>query len=669
MKTKTNRRILFAIGVCCAGFLIALAAFGQGQNLSRVRVHVTHAAEPFAHRSAEILSASEQAAVPAPATRSSFMARWKSVPGASGYRLDVSTNPAFDNFVQGYQDVDIGKATGRVVTGLRRGTTYYYRVRAYNDSGSSASSAATNVATEPSTGLTINPTFDSSILNDPNAAAIEAMINRAISIYESLFSDPVTVQIAFRWTTTADPCGPIGGLAQSCTAIYDEPWNTYINALRADAQTSNDNTANASLPSSMLSNNVTVSSANGRAVGLDTPGTLGYHGGTYDGTVTLNSSYPFQFTRPVSGSNYDAQQSTEHEIDEVIGFGSDINFNNNRMPQDLFSWSSAGVRSYSTSGARYFSINGGTTNIVSFNQDTSGDLGDWFSEDCPQTHPYVQNAFGCAGQSSDISATSPEGVNLDVIGYDLAAGTTSSWALRVLGDFNRDGRPDYALYDSGTFQTAIWYLNNNVYVSAADGPTLPASWSLVAVGDFNEDGKPDYALSNASTRQTAIWYLSNNAFVRGAYGPTLPSGWSLVAVGDFNGDGKPDYVLSNASTRQTAIWYMNNNALISGAYGPALPVGWSLVAVGDFNGDGKPDYVLSNASTRQTAIWYMNNNALISGAYGPTPPAGWSPVAVGDFNGDGKPDFVLSNASTRQTAIWYMNSNAFVSGAYGPTLP
>jgi hypothetical protein len=32
----------------------------------------------------------------------------------------------------------------------------------------------------------------------------------------------------------------------------------------------------------------------------------------------------------------------------------------------------------------------------------------------------VQNAFGCAGQSSDISATSPEGINLDVIGYDLA---------------------------------------------------------------------------------------------------------------------------------------------------------------------------------------------------------------------------------------------------------
>jgi hypothetical protein len=35
----------------------------------------------------------------------------------------------------------------------------------------------------------------------------------------------------------------------------------------------------------------------------------------------------------------------------------------------------------------------------------------------------VQNAFSCAGQSSDISATSPEGINLDVVGYDLTQTT------------------------------------------------------------------------------------------------------------------------------------------------------------------------------------------------------------------------------------------------------
>ena len=141
----------------------------------------------------------------------------------------------------------------------------------------------------------------------------------------------------------------------------------------------------------------------------------------YDGIVTLNSSAPYQFTRPPSAGNLDAQRSFEHEMDEVIGLGSRLGISGNDLrPQDLFSWSSTGHRNISSSGTRYFSINGGVTNIVNFNQDMHGDFGDWLSEDCPQSHPYVQNAFICTGQASDITVTSPEGINLDVVGYDLA---------------------------------------------------------------------------------------------------------------------------------------------------------------------------------------------------------------------------------------------------------
>src|SRR5438045_148425 len=108
-------------------------------------------------------------------------------------------------------------------------------------------------------------------------------------------------------------------------------------------------------------------------------------------------------------------------MNEVIGLGSHLNISggDDLRPQDLFSWSSAGNRNTSSSGIRYFSINGGVTNVVNFNQGPTGDFGDWASEDCPQSHPYVQNAFSCTGQSSDVTATSPEGINLDVIGYDL----------------------------------------------------------------------------------------------------------------------------------------------------------------------------------------------------------------------------------------------------------
>jgi hypothetical protein len=622
--------------------------------------------------SASEIGAGVETVSSAPPTRSSFMATWDNVTGATGYLLDVSTSSSFSSYVESYHDLDVGNVTGRVVTGLNPGTTYYYRVRAYTATGPGSYSEAMSDTTVPATGLIIHATFDSSITGNPNAAVIEAMINRAISIYESLFRDPITIQILFRYATTWPNGTPLpqGFISASDWVYYGVPWSTFINALRADVQTANDNVANASLPGGALSTNIKPASANGRAVGLNTPpamfanGTVG-PGGPYDGIVTLKSTVAWQFTRPISAGNFDAQRLTEHEIDEVLGFGSFLTLGGGDLrPQDLFSWSSAGVRNLTSSGTRYFSINGGNTNIVSFNQDSSGDFGDWLSDTCPQAHPYVQNAFGCTGQSSDIAATSPEGINLDVIGYDVV--TT---ARAAVADFNGDGHPDYVLRNPGTRQTAIWYLNNNVYQGGALGPTIAAGWALEGVADFSRDTHPDYALFNPGTNRTAIWYLSGPTFIGSAFGPTLPSGWELVATGDFNGDGYPDYVLYKAATRQTAIWYLNNNVYVSGGYGPTLPVNWSVIGVADFNGDGHTDYALFNFSNHQTAIWYLSGRTLLGGAYGPTIPSGWALVATADFNGDGHPDYLLYNPASRQTAIWYLNNNVYISAAYGPILP
>jgi hypothetical protein len=292
--------------------------------------------------------------------------------------------------------------------------------------------------------LVIVPTFDRSITDDPNAAAIETMINEAIAIYESLFNDRVTVSIRFRYATTRPDGNPLpaGALSVSEVVGYDIPWNTYVNSLIADATTANDTAANASLPAAALSTHVTATSADGRAVALSTPpalfadGTVG-SGGPYDGIVTLNSSQAFKFTRPPASGMFDALRATEHEMDEVLGLGSSITMSSGLQPQDLFSWSAAGVRNVTSSGLRFFSIDSGTTNIVGFNQNPSGDFGDWLSNPCPQANPFVQNAFGCPDQASDVTPTSPEGVNLDVIGYDLIVAPTPTPG--ICGDADGNG--------------------------------------------------------------------------------------------------------------------------------------------------------------------------------------------------------------------------------------
>jgi hypothetical protein len=384
--------------------------------------------EAIARETADALAGNIEQPVMTP-TRSTFLATWRAVKGATGYRLDVSTNLSFDSYVSTYRDLDLGNVTNHIVTGLNRGTKYYYRVRPYSSAGAGSSSQpGTETTANISSGLVIIPTYDATITNDLRANAIEAMIISAIQKYQTLFNDPITVSIRFRFSGFRPDGTPLGTLVgASNTGIHQIDWNAYIGALKADGTTVNDMNANGTLPTSALATIILTHSADGRAIGLNTPpvmfadGSLGV-GGPYDGIITINSLKPVQFTRPVSAGNLDAQMFTEHEIDEVLGLGSHLGSvaPQHLAPQDLFSWASLNARNTSANGLRFFSLDRGFHNIAQFNQNPDGDFGDWDSDDfCPAARLFVQNAFNCAGQSTDISATSPEGINLDVIGYDL----------------------------------------------------------------------------------------------------------------------------------------------------------------------------------------------------------------------------------------------------------
>jgi hypothetical protein len=61
----------------------------------------------------------------------------------------------------------------------------------------------------------------------------------------------------------------------------------------------------------------------------------------------------------------------------------------------------------------------------------------------------------------------------------------------------------------------------------------------VGIADFNRDGKPDYLLFNPSTHTSVIWYLSGTTRIGSAYGPTIAAGDNLTGAADFNGDGSP----------------------------------------------------------------------------------------------------------------------------------
>ena len=140
----------------------------------------------------------------------SFTANWSSVSGATGYRLDVSMSSSFSTYVPGYQNLNVGNATSRSVTGLNPSTTYHYRVRAYNGHGTSGNSNIINVTT-------LCPTGPPVVITNPATyiASFSARLKGSV--------DPhgLTTTVYFQYGTTTSY-----GLT---TAIQSKTGNTYQN--------------------------------------------------------------------------------------------------------------------------------------------------------------------------------------------------------------------------------------------------------------------------------------------------------------------------------------------------------------------------------------------------------------------------------------------------------
>lgn len=80
-------------------------------------------------------------------TDTSFTTSWSATEYANGYILEVATNTIFTNYVPGYNNIDLGNVTSKVVSGLTANSTYYYRIRAYNAAGTSDYSSYKTVTT------------------------------------------------------------------------------------------------------------------------------------------------------------------------------------------------------------------------------------------------------------------------------------------------------------------------------------------------------------------------------------------------------------------------------------------------------------------------------------------------------------------------------------------
>jgi hypothetical protein len=293
---------------------------------------------------------------------------------------------------------------------------------------------------------------------------------------------------------------------------------------------------------------------------------------------------------------------------------------------------------------------------------------------------------------------------------DFSIWAQAPGAQLVTGDFNGDGRSDFALAGAGGWNTIPVAFSNGdgtFRVTNASSPSF-AAWAYTPYGaklwsgDFNHDGKDDLALTSAGYFSTIPVAFSNgdgtfrvtNAESSGFAGLVLASGAQLV-TGDFNGDGRSDFALAGAGGwSMIPVAFSNGDGTfrVTTVSSPNF-AGWAYtpygakLTAGDFNHDGKDDlaltsagyfttipvafsngdgsFTVTNASSPDFAFWSKSTTAKILTAdfngdgradIGLVGDPNWSSIPVAFSNGDGT--FRVTNVSTPDFAFWSTSRTA-----------
>ena len=226
-------------------------------------------------------------------------------------------------------------------------------------------------------------------------------------------------------------------------------------------------------------------------------------------------------------------------------------------------------------------------------------------------------------------------------------------AVVIAGDFNGDGHTDLILIgsQSNSQQSYQVLLNDGTgHFNSASVGNLPTSAPLApaVIGDFNRDGKLDFAYGASSAGQAFSLFFGNGD---GTFAAPVSAGASLggttyvATAADLNGDGYTDLVYlesffnspSQIRMLLSAPGGAFNDTQIAGLPSPAMGF-----VVADFNNDHIPDIFAIDKNNKGLAYLGVGNGTFTATGSPILAFDGYlsgSPFVAGDFDSDGNMDF------------------------------
>jgi subtilisin family serine protease len=271
----------------------------------------------------------------------------------------------------------------------------------------------------------------------------------------------------------------------------------------------------------------------------------------------------------------------------------------------------------------------------------------------------ASKANGTAGPvaNSSIGLGDPQSIPGFALHPDLPAGYLPTSV--TTGDFNRDGKMDWAVSDGGS--NDIW-----VYQGKGDGTAqLPTIISLtgasplqVVAADLRNNGILDLVVAEADSQTVGVLLGNGDGTFQPEVTYYVPAPPLSLAVADFNKDGHLDVVVGLAADDPSIGPVATLLGDGTGKLGPpltrpsdlgAIVFGTTTVVAKDLNGDGYPDLlVVDEEGAEPGAYSYVNRGdgtfKLSQAIFESFADIFVTNIAIGDLDEDGCADAVTTEA-------------------------